>query len=405
VHIFEHLLGAHIGARIRCTYCSPYTRCTYCSTYLVHTLDPRAVLFPVKMAETMLRVCITAHLVAILFFRTIEPMEMSVTYRYLDNAIYTVPLFARLDDVNETLANFEDNFLKQFPPPPLFPPPPPSYDGNTNALVREAIFSNMNYGVIQKFDDRDPATTGSYKFPKAWAECKQVISNNKEPKNSELVDRPNDVSVRGPRGKRGFAGPPGPPGQVGPIGPPGKAGKDGLQGIPGEKGPKGPPGKDGLDGSPGLQGPPGLRGMDGLPGLVIFSNAAAMYGVQLEGLIAYRSDVKQLYFRDNVAWRVVRATRCGDGIIDTDSGEQCDDGNDNANDNCVSCRLSYCGDGVRNNITEQCDGRDFGRQSCATYRPGTTGSLVCGADCTISDTKCRHIKYRSLAGAGDHVIR
>ena len=43
--------------------------------------------------------------------------------------------------------------------------------------------------------------------------------------------------------------------------------------------------------------------------LVIFSNAAAMYGVQLEGLIAYRSDVKQLYFRDNVAWRVVRVSR------------------------------------------------------------------------------------------------
>lgn len=40
--------------------------------------------------------------------------------------------------------------------------------------------------------------------------------------------------------------------------------------------------------------------------LVIFPNAAAMYGVQLEGLVAYRADVKQLYFRDNLAWRAIK---------------------------------------------------------------------------------------------------
>ena len=38
-------------------------------------------------------------------------------------------------------------FARGFPPPPLFPPPPPSYDGDTNAIVREAIFNHMNLKV------------------------------------------------------------------------------------------------------------------------------------------------------------------------------------------------------------------------------------------------------------------
>jgi len=33
-----------------------------------------------------------------------------------------------------------------------------------------------------------------------------------------------------------------------------------------------------------------------------------MQRVQLEGLVAYRSDVKQLYFRDTFSWRVIRVS-------------------------------------------------------------------------------------------------
>ena len=40
--------------------------------------------------------------------------------------------------------------------------------------------------------------------------------------------------------------------------------------------------------------------------LVIFPSAPAMNAVALEGLIAYRSDVKQLFFRDDKAWRILR---------------------------------------------------------------------------------------------------
>lgn len=39
---------------------------------------------------------------------------------------------------------------------------------------------------------------------------------------------------------------------------------------------------------------------------MVFENAAAMHSVSLEGLIAYRTDVKQLYFRDHLTWRSLR---------------------------------------------------------------------------------------------------
>jgi hypothetical protein len=44
--------------------------------------------------------------------------------------------------------------------------------------------------------------------------------------------------------------------------------------------------------------------------LVIFPDATTMYAVSLEGLIAYRSDDKKLYFRDNVTWRPIRVRVC-----------------------------------------------------------------------------------------------
>lgn len=59
--------------------------------------------------------------------------------------MYSVPLFGKFEDINSTMgSNVHDEFKIRFPPPPLFPPPPPSYDGDTNAILREAIFNNMN---------------------------------------------------------------------------------------------------------------------------------------------------------------------------------------------------------------------------------------------------------------------
>ena len=36
-----------------------------------------------------------------------------------------------------------DEFMRHFPPPPVFPPPPPSIAGDTNAMLRQAVFNNM----------------------------------------------------------------------------------------------------------------------------------------------------------------------------------------------------------------------------------------------------------------------
>jgi len=36
----------------------------------------------------------------------------------------------------------------------------------------------------------------------------------------------------------------------------------------------------------------------------------------------------------------------------------------------AGCRNAYCGDGIQNMNTEECDGDDFGERSCTSYRQG-----------------------------------
>jgi cysteine-rich repeat protein len=62
------------------------------------------------------------------------------------------------------------------------------------------------------------------------------------------------------------------------------------------------------------------------------------------------------------------AVICGDGFINRAAGEQCDDGDQTATNDCFACVLMKCGDGVRG-AYEQCD--DGNRV------PGDG----CGADC------------------------
>ena len=63
---------------------------------------------------------------------------------------------------------------------------------------------------------------------------------------------------------------------------------------------------------------------------MVFDDANAMYGIQLEGLIGYRSDVKQLYYRDHITWRTIRvSTQCNDSSLtfawrDTSSDKKSD---------------------------------------------------------------------------------
>lgn len=47
---------------------------------------------------------------------------------------------------------------------------------------------------------------------------------------------------------------------------------------------------------------------------------------------------------------------CGDGTVQADSGEDCDDGNADPTDSCVSCQAAKCGDGyVQMALGEECD--------------------------------------------------
>lgn len=95
---------------------------------------------------------------------------------------------------------------------------------------------------------------------------------------------------------------------------------------------------------------------------------------------------------------------CGDGIVQVSNGEECDDRNRVVTDGCVSksclyvrslmphkctllctynmtpttllslltpeCKHAYCGDGYRYEGAEECDGKDFGYQTCNSYLPG-----------------------------------
>lgn len=99
---------------------------------------------------------------------------------------------------------------------------------------------------------------------------------------------------------------------------------------------------------------------------------------------------------------------CGDGIVQISNGEECDDRNRVVTDGCVSkscvcirwsiiapcallctfnvlynltppslpspltteCKHAYCGDGYRYEGAEECDGKDFGYQTCNSYLPG-----------------------------------
>ena len=64
---------------------------------------------------------------------------------------------------------------------------------------------------------------------------------------------------------------------------------------------------------------------------------------------------------------------CGDGVLQTDEFEECDDGNLIATDGCTDfCRLPVCGDGIVRAGVEECDdgnGNDLDECSNACTLP------------------------------------
>ncbi len=68
---------------------------------------------------------------------------------------------------------------------------------------------------------------------------------------------------------------------------------------------------------------------------------------------------------------------CGNGIVDP--GEECDDGDNDNNDRCRNdCKIAICGDGIVESTgnREQCDGGD-------PNNPGPVETANCNIDCTI----------------------
>ncbi|KAG8516260.1 Acetylcholinesterase collagenic tail peptide, partial [Galemys pyrenaicus] len=259
--------------------------------------------------------------------------------------------------------------------------------------------------------------------------------------------------VPGMLGQKGEMGPKGEPGVAGHRGPTGRPGKRGKQGQKGDSGVMGPPGKPGPSGQPGRPGPPGPpgtsstgelvmgpkgeRGSPGPPGrclcgnpmnvnnpsqgesgygpttsrvpvIFVVNNQEELERLNTQNAIAFRRDQRSLYFKDRLGWLPIQLTpfypvdytvdgrlgTCGDGVLQ--SGEECDDGNDDTADDCISCHRAYCGDGHRHQGVEDCDGSDFGYLTCETYLPGSYGDLRCTPYCYIDSTPCRYFTFSTL---------
>jgi cysteine-rich repeat protein len=103
--------------------------------------------------------------------------------------------------------------------------------------------------------------------------------------------------------------------------------------------------------------------------------------------------------------------KCGDAIVDTTHGEECDDGNNSANDDCISnnanpaaCRIATCGDRIVNANREQCDHgptngllTDTCSAICNTVACGN-GFLEQGEDCDDSN----HVNTDGCTNACDY---
>ncbi|CAL9691094.1 unnamed protein product [Knipowitschia caucasica] len=245
----------------------------------------------------------------------------------------------------------------------------------------------------------------------------------------------------GQKGEQGPKGEQGVPGKRGPTGRPGKRGKQGFKGQLGSPGVMGPPGPAGPNGHPGPPGPPasglylvGEKGEKGVPGppghcqcepsvnsapfgnyrlhdssskvpaVFVVSSEEEMNRLHGENAIAVRKDQRALYFRDKDGWKPLqpfqsyqstekvpdRVGSCGDGTVQAQHGEECDDGNHHVSDACLNCRWAFCGDGYRHEGMEECDGKDFGYQSCKSYLPGSFGQLQCTDSCLIDSTGCKY---------------
>ncbi|MGH0134511.1 UNVERIFIED_CONTAM: hypothetical protein FKN15_061357 [Acipenser sinensis] len=215
---------------------------------------------------------------------------------------------------------------------------------------------------------------------------------------------PGIVGHRGPtgrpgkRGKQGVKGNTGASGPLGPMGPPGPAGHPGPPGLPGaghvRVGPKGDRGSQGRPGQcfcnppvsmfhPPYEGPSPGANYPKVPAIFVVNNLEELERLNTDNALAFSRDQQSLYFKDTEKWLPIQFSPfqrienppdpegvCGDGLVQEHNGEDCDDGNKAVTDGCIKCKNAYCGDGYRYDGVEECDGKDFGYQTCKSHLPG-----------------------------------
>jgi hypothetical protein len=82
-----------------------------------------------------------------------------------------------------------------------------------------------------------------------------------------------------------------------------------------------------------------------------------------------------------------REAECGDKLVWQEK-EDCDDGNDNNFDACPNdCTKAECGDGELEGY-EQCDGKELDGKMCDSFPPSFGEGLACDEDCAFSTKDC-----------------
>ena len=80
-----------------------------------------------------------------------------------------------------------------------------------------------------------------------------------------------------------------------------------------------------------------------------------------EGTVTFSADDSSYFTMEKICWNL---PYCGDGNVD--SGEECDDGNNNNLDNCRNdCTLPYCGDEILDEGEECDDGNNIDGDGCS----------------------------------------
>jgi cysteine-rich repeat protein len=186
------------------------------------------------------------------------------------------------------------------------------------------------------------------------------------------------------------AGPPGPAGPAGEAGPAGPAGADGH---------------DGADGQDGADGAPTLALAENIP----VGGECARGGLKVttgsdrdgDGLLALSEVISTAVLCNSTQQQLY----CGDGIVSSERGEECDPGASLPTSACdVDCTIARCGDGVGNVMAgEECDdGNPVNGDACpnscrvpfcgdgatwAAHEDCDDGNLEsgdgCSADCAI----------------------